>query len=49
LCGEHNEFHTFAWTNPMFRHPIPVQIGERHVQGRFVFTDLLPAETAVPR
>ena len=48
-CGERGEFHTFAWAGPMFRRPIPVQIGERRVQGRFVFTDLLPAEAAVPR
>ena len=48
-CGERGEFHTFAWAGPIFRRPIPVQVGERRVQGRFVFTDLLPAETAVPR
>jgi hypothetical protein len=33
----------------MFRRPIPVQIGERRVLGRFVFTDLLPDAAPVPR
>jgi uncharacterized protein (TIGR00290 family) len=48
-CGERGEFHTFAWAGPMFRRPIPVQIGERRVQGRFVFTDLLPEAAPAPR
>ncbi len=27
-CGENGEFHTFACAGPMFRHPIPVAVGE---------------------
>lgn len=39
-CGEKGEFHTFAYAGPMFRAPIPVDAGEKHHAGRFVFADL---------
>ena len=42
-CGEHGEFHTFAWDGPMFRHPVPVRGGEVVEREGFVFADLLPA------
>lgn len=42
-CGEHGEFHTFAWAGPMFRAPIPVAPGEIVERDGFVFADLLPA------
>jgi uncharacterized protein (TIGR00290 family) len=41
-CGEHGEFHTFAWDGPMFRHPIPVDPGDVVVREGFAFADLLP-------
>jgi len=29
LCGEHGEFHTFVYDGPIFKYPIPFQIGEK--------------------
>ena len=43
-CGENGEFHTFAWDGPMFRHPIPIELGEVVERDGFVFADLLPAD-----
>ncbi len=42
-CGENGEFHTFVYDAPVFRWPIPVQVGERVEREGFVFADLLPA------
>ncbi len=42
-CGERGEFHTFAWSGPMFERAIPVQRGEIVKREGFVFADLLPA------
>jgi uncharacterized protein (TIGR00290 family) len=42
-CGEHGEFHTFAWDGPMFGRPVPVVPGEVVERDGFVFADLLPA------
>jgi uncharacterized protein (TIGR00290 family) len=39
-CGERGEFHTFAYAGPMFRHPVPIQIGEIVTRDGFVFADL---------
>ncbi len=39
-CGEHGEFHTFAYDGPMFRAPIPISTGETVERDGFVFTDL---------
>jgi len=41
-CGEHGEFHTFAWDGPMFRHPVQIRIGATTETDGFAFTDLLP-------
>jgi uncharacterized protein (TIGR00290 family) len=41
-CGERGEFHTFAWSGPMFAKPVPVQVGEVVDRGGFVFADLIP-------
>lgn len=41
-CGERGEFHTFCHTGPMFRHSIPIKVGETVERDGFVFTDLLP-------
>jgi len=40
-CGERGEFHTFAWSGPMFARPVPVQVGEVVERDGFVFADLL--------
>jgi diphthamide synthase (EF-2-diphthine--ammonia ligase) len=39
-CGEHGEFHTFAYAGPMFERPIPVCNGEVVERDGFVFADL---------
>jgi uncharacterized protein (TIGR00290 family) len=39
-CGERGEFHTFAYAGPMFRHAIPVRVGETVERDGFVFADL---------
>jgi uncharacterized protein (TIGR00290 family) len=40
-CGERGEFHTFAWSGPMFQAPVAVERGETVERDGFVFTDLL--------
>ncbi|HTT93906.1 MAG TPA: ATP-binding protein [Solirubrobacterales bacterium] len=42
-CGENGEFHTFVDSGPIFDAPIPVEPGELHDEGRFVYRDLHPA------
>jgi uncharacterized protein (TIGR00290 family) len=42
-CGERGEFHTFAWSGPMFREPIAVVAGEIVERDGFVFADVGPA------
>jgi uncharacterized protein (TIGR00290 family) len=41
-CGENGEFHSFVYDGPMFRNPIPVQVGEVVERDGFVFADLNP-------
>jgi uncharacterized protein (TIGR00290 family) len=41
-CGENGEFHTFVYDGPMFRRPIPVELGEIVDRDGFVFADLTP-------
>jgi len=40
-CGENGEFHTFVYDGPVFRKPIPVEVGEKVQRDGFVFADLL--------
>jgi uncharacterized protein (TIGR00290 family) len=43
-CGENGEFHTFVHAGPIFREPIPFQLGRQETRlGRFRFCDLEPA------
>ena len=42
-CGENGEFHTFVFDGPIFRAPIPVQVGQVIERDSFIFCDLLPA------
>jgi diphthamide synthase (EF-2-diphthine--ammonia ligase) len=45
-CGEEGEFHTFVWDGPMFRHPLPVRLGDTTLRDGFARADLrLEAET----
>ena len=44
-CAENGEFHTVVVDGPMFRRPIPVQIGETVERDGFVFADVVPAES----
>ena len=43
-CAENGEFHTVAVAGPMFRHPIPVRVGETVTRDGFLFADVLPNE-----
>jgi uncharacterized protein (TIGR00290 family) len=40
-CGENGEFHTFVYDGPMFRAPVPVEVGEIVERDGFVFADLV--------
>jgi uncharacterized protein (TIGR00290 family) len=40
-CGERGEFHTCVYAGPIFRHPLPLQAGERiRRDGRFEYCDV---------
>ena len=43
-CAENGEFHTVVVAGPMFRRPIPVEIGETVEREGFFFADVLPME-----
>lgn len=43
-CGENGEFHTFTYAGPMFRHAIPISVGERVERDGCVYADLLVAK-----
>lgn len=45
-CGEHGEFHTFAYAGPMFERSVPIQSGIVVERDGFVFADLRLAEEA---
>ncbi|MFM8535582.1 MAG: ATP-binding protein [Acidimicrobiia bacterium] len=42
-CGEHGEFHSFAFAGPMFNHPIRTTVGDVVDRDGFVFADVIPA------
>jgi uncharacterized protein (TIGR00290 family) len=42
-CGERGEFHTFAYSGPMFASPLAIIGGVTVERDGFVFADLLPA------
>jgi len=42
-CGERGEFHTFAYSGPMFSEPLSIASGVVLERDGFVFADLLPA------
>lgn len=41
-CGENGEFHTFAWSGPMFARDVDVRVGDVVERDGFVFCDLTP-------
>lgn len=41
-CGENGEIHTIAVAGPMFRQPIPVQVGEIVRRDGFAYADIVP-------
>lgn len=41
-CGENGEFHSFAYSGPMFKQEIPITSGEIIERDGFVFADLKP-------
>ncbi len=43
-CGERGEFHTFVFDGPMFRKPVPIEVGEITEREGFVYADVLPSE-----
>jgi uncharacterized protein (TIGR00290 family) len=45
-CGERGEFHTFAFDGPMFREPVPIEVGEITEREGFVYADLLLSENS---
>jgi uncharacterized protein (TIGR00290 family) len=40
-CGERGEFHTFVFDGPMFRRPVPIEVGEIIEREGFVYADVL--------
>jgi uncharacterized protein (TIGR00290 family) len=43
-CGERGEFHTCVYAGPIFRQPIPIQVGDRvRRDDRFEYCDLILA------
>ena len=39
-CGENGEFHSFVFDGPIFKHPIPITVGEKIMRDeRFCFCD----------
>jgi diphthamide synthase (EF-2-diphthine--ammonia ligase) len=48
-CGENGEFHTFVYAGPMFRHDLPVEVGEIVSREGFVFADVRMAEESERR
>jgi diphthamide synthase (EF-2-diphthine--ammonia ligase) len=46
-CGENGEFHTFAYSGPMFDEPIPIERGETVTRDGFLYADVLPRSIAV--
>ncbi len=45
-CGENGEFHSFVYDGPMFRKPVPVELGQIVERDGFIFADLSLKGTA---
>ena len=42
-CGERGEFHSFAFSGPMFSATVPVKLGDVAERDGFVYADVFPA------
>ena len=40
-CGENGEFHTFCYASPVFRAPLPIEVGEIVRKDGFCFADVV--------
>lgn len=40
VCGENGEYHTLAVDGPIFKKPLPFEMGERIVQGDYAIIDI---------
>jgi diphthamide synthase (EF-2-diphthine--ammonia ligase) len=47
-CGENGEIHTIAVGGPMFRKPIPVQVGRTVERDGFAYADIIPMRHPSP-
>ena len=47
-CGENGEFHSFAYSGPMFTAPIEISVGDVVDRDGFVFADVLPTTNRLP-
>lgn len=47
-CGERGEFHMIVVAGPMFRHPIPITIGEIVEREGFAYAESSPRSWPVP-
>ncbi|HEX7183594.1 MAG TPA: ATP-binding protein [Thermoanaerobaculia bacterium] len=48
-CGEHGEFHTFAFGGPIFSRQVQFRLGETVLRQGFYFCDLVPEDGFEPR
>lgn len=39
-CGENGEFHTFVYDGPVFKEPIPIEVGRSMLRDEFQFADI---------
>jgi uncharacterized protein (TIGR00290 family) len=46
-CGENGEFHTFVYDGPVFREPIPIEVGSVVLRDGFQFADVTLANSDV--
>ena len=47
-CGENGEYHSFVYDGPIFRGPVPFEIGVAVCRDNRHYIDLVPPETGAP-
>jgi diphthine-ammonia ligase len=47
-CGERGEYHTFVSNGPLFRHPLPIRLGERVSMPGYALIELVPEAPGLP-
>jgi len=45
-CGENGEFHSFVFDGPVFRRPVPLQVGQTVLRDTRYYVDLLTDDTS---